>query len=138
MTDITPLTYALANRRALIRMLEETPEQYVIDRMSLAAMLDKTNMEIASIEAGQYDDDLKPCYGTRDQVAKRNRKLTRRCQRLREENKRLRELLLEYAPVEAYRHSAVTTYASTYYSDVWDEYQKVLAEIRKQETDDND
>ena len=137
MTEITPLTYAQANRRALIRMLAETPEEHVIDRMSLEAALEKESNIIARLEAGQSDDDLKPCYGTRDQVAKRNRKLTRRCQRLRWDNQRLRELLLEYAPVEAYRHAGtreVTTYASTYDSDAWDEYQKVLAEIRELET----
>ena len=104
MPEITPLSYAQANRRALIRMLAETPEQYVIDRMSLSAMLDKVNMEIASLEAGQSDDDLKPCYGTRDQVAKRNRKLTRRCQRLREENARLRETLARVVGHARYEH----------------------------------
>ena len=75
-----------------------------------------------------YDDDLKPCYGTRDQVAKRNRKLTRRCQRLREENKRLREWILEIAPTEQYR---VTP--ETYSDNRWRELQSLLAEIREQE-----
>lgn len=93
MPDITPLTYAQANRRALTRMLAEMPEEWVIERMSVEAALEKVNSQIPVLEAEQSDDDLNPCYGTHEQVAKRNRKLTRRCLRLREENARLRETL---------------------------------------------